>query len=84
MVFNDIFVLDMIDNYDNLVIKVFLGMLWSIVYINFCFILKVDDDVYVCIFYLILWLENYGFDNLYGGYVIFDGVRVNWLVMWKN
>lgn len=83
-VFNDILVLDMTDNYDNLVIKVFSGMLWSIVYINPRFILKADDDVYVRIPYLISWLENYGSDNLYGGHVIPDGARVNRSVTWKN
>ena len=83
-VFNDILVLNMTDNYDNLVIKVFSGLLWSIIYMNPRFILKADDDVYVRIPYLISWLENYGSDKLYGGHVIPDGARVNRSVTWKN
>ena len=82
--FNDILILNMTDSYDNLVIKVFSGLLWSIVHINPRFILKADDDVYVRIPYLISWLENYGSDKLYGGHVIPDGARVNRSVTWKN
>ena len=84
LVFNDILVLNMTDNYDNLVIKVFSGFLWSIIHINPRFILKADDDVYVRIPYLISWLENYGSDKLYGGHVIPDGARVNRSITWKN
>lgn len=83
-VFNDILELNMTDNYDNLVIKVFSGLLWSITHINPRFILKADDDVYVRIPYLISWLESYGSDKLYGGHVIPDGARVNRSVTWKN
>lgn len=83
-VFNDILILNMTDNYDNLVIKVFSGLLWSIIHINPRFILKADDDVYVRVPYLISWLENYGSDKLYGGHVIPDGARVNRSVTWKN
>ena len=83
-VFNDILVLNMTDNYDNLVIKVFSGLLWSIIHLNPRYILKADDDVYVRIPYLISWLEKYGSDQLYGGHVIPDGARVNRSVTWKN
>ena len=83
-VFNDILVLNMTDNYDNLVIKVFSGLLWSVIHINPRFILKADDDVYVRIPHLISWLENYASDKLYGGHVIPDGARVNRSVTWKN
>ena len=83
-VYNDILVLNMTDNYDNLVIKVFSGLLWSIIHMNPRFILKADDDVYVRIPYLITWLENYGSEKLYGGHVIPDGARVNRSVTWKN
>ena len=76
-VFNDILVLNLTDNYKNLVIKVFSGLLWSISNLNPRFILKADDDVYVRVPYLISWLEKYGSDRLYGGHVISDGKRSN-------
>ncbi|KAJ7376706.1 Beta-1,3-galactosyltransferase 1 [Desmophyllum pertusum] len=82
--FNDILVLNMTDNYNNLVIKVFSGLLWSMIHVNPHFILKADDDVYVRIPYLITWLENYGGDTFYGGHVIPDGAEVNREVTWKN
>ena len=71
--FDDILVLNMTDNYNNLVIKIFSGMLWSMIHVNARYILKADDDVYVRIPHLITWLENYGSDKFYGGFVIGDG-----------
>ena len=87
-VFNDILVVDMKDNYNNIVIKIFSGLLWSLIYVNPRFILKADDDVYVRVPYLISWLDNYANDNyagdkLYGGYVIGDG-EVKRAEKWKN
>ena len=82
--FNDILVLNMTDNYNNLVVKVFSGLLWSLIHVNARFILKADDDVYVRIPYLISWLENYGSDKFYGGHIIPEGARVNRSVTWKN
>lgn len=82
--FNDILVLNMTDNYNNLVIKVFSGLLWSVLHVNPRFILKADDDVYVRIPYLISWLENHGSDNFYGGHIIPKGMRVNRSATWKN
>ena len=75
-VFNDIFVLNMVDSYKNLVMKVLSGLLWSINNLNPRFILKADDDVYVRVPYLISWLEKYGSDQFYGGSVIPHGKRL--------
>ncbi|KAL9960590.1 hypothetical protein ACROYT_G034068 [Oculina patagonica] len=82
--FNDILVLNMTDNYNNLVVKVFSGMLWSIIHINPRFILKADDDVYVRIPYLITWLENNGCNKFYGGHIIPEGATVRRSVTWRN
>ncbi|XP_078343385.1 beta-1,3-galactosyltransferase 1-like [Oculina patagonica] len=82
--FNDILILNMTDNYNNLVVKVLSGMLWSITHVNPRFILKTDDDVYVRIPYLISWLGKYGSDKFYGGHIIPEGARVNRSVTWKN
>lgn len=74
--FNDILLLDIEDNYDNLVIKTFSGFLWGTVHINPRYILKADDDVYVRIPYLISWLDYYGTDIFYGGDVKAKGTEV--------
>lgn len=71
--FNDILALDVIDNYENLVIKSYSSLLWGLAYVNPRFILKADDDVYVRIPYLITWLESYATDRFYGGSVIRGG-----------
>ena len=76
--FEDILVLDMADSYKNLVIKILSELLWSLIHVNPRFILKADDDVYVHVPGLLLWLDNYANNNyagdkLYGGFVIGDG-----------
>ena len=82
--FNDILVLDMTDNYDNLVIKSYSGLLWGLVHVNPRFILKADDDVYVRIPYLVSWLEYYATDRFYGGHVIPGGADVQRSSNMKN
>ncbi|XP_022805076.1 beta-1,3-galactosyltransferase 1-like [Stylophora pistillata] len=92
-VFKDILVLNMTDSYNNLVIKIFSELLWSLIYVNPRFILKADDDVYVRIPRLLSWLDNYANDNyandnyagdkLYGGFVIGDA-DVKREEKWKN
>ena len=74
--FNDILLLDIEDNYDNLVIKTFSGFLWGMVHVNPRYILKADDDVYVRIPYLISWLDFYGTDMFYGGRVKLNNTLV--------
>ena len=71
--FNDVLVLDVTENYDNLVIKTFSGLFWGLVHINPRLVLKTDDDVYIRIPYLITWLELYATDLFYGGFSIGDG-----------
>ena len=81
--FEDILVLNMTDNYKNLVIKILSELLWSLIHVNPRFILKADDDVYVHVPGLLSWLDNYANNNyannnyagdkLYGGFVIGDG-----------
>ena len=82
--FNDILVLDIEDNYDNLVIKTFSGFLWGLVHVNPRFILKADDDVYVRVPYLMSWLEHYAPGLLYGGSVVPDGADVRRAANMKN
>ena len=82
--FNDILVLDITDNYDNLVIKSYSGLLWGLVHVNPQFILKADDDVYVRIPYLVSWLEYYATDRFYGGHVIPGGADVRRTSNMKN
>lgn len=71
-VFNDVLVLDVAENYDNLVIKTFSGLLWGLVHVNPRLLLKTDDDVYIRIPYLITWLELYATELFYGGFSIGD------------
>lgn len=82
--FNDILVLNVADNYDNLVIKSYSGMLWGLVHVNPRFILKSDDDVYVRVPYLISWLEHYATERFYGGHVIPGGADVRRTADMKN
>ena len=74
-IFNDVLVLDIEDNYDNLIIKSYSGLLWGLVHVNPRFILKADDDVYVRIPYLVSWLDCYATDRFYGGRVQVGDVR---------
>ena len=69
-IFNDVLVLDIEDNYGNLIIKSYSGLLWGLVHVNPRFILKADDDVYVRIPYLVSWLNYYATERFYGGHVI--------------
>ena len=82
--FNDILVLDIEDNYNNLVIKTFSGFLWGLVHVNPRYILKADDDVYVRVPYLMAWLEYYANDPFYGGQVIPGGADVRRAANNKN
>ena len=82
--FNDILVLDIEDNYNNLVIKTYSGLLWGLGHVNPRYVLKADDDVYVRVPYLISWLEYYTTDPFYGGHVIGGGADVRRDANMKN
>ena len=67
--YNDILQFSSIDNYNNLVIKVLSGFRWAVTRVNPRFILKADDDVYIRLPHLMLWLNNFGKGQFYGGHV---------------
>ncbi|XP_068706914.1 beta-1,3-galactosyltransferase 1-like [Montipora capricornis] len=67
--YNDILQFSSIDNYHNLVIKVLSGLRWAVTQVNPRFILKTDDDVYIRLPHLMLWLRKFGKDRFYGGAV---------------
>lgn len=75
--FNDIMLLNFTDSYDNLVIKVLSGLRWAFMNGNARFILKADDDVYVRVPRLISWLNEFGSNKFYGGYIHKPGAHVN-------
>ena len=71
---NDIVVGNFTEAYDNLVIKVFMGIRWALT--TRCrYILKADDDVYIRVPRILEWLANAP-ERLYAGHVHQD-VPVN-------
>ena len=72
--YNDILQFSSIDKYNNLVIKVLSGFRWAVTQVNPRFILKADDDVYVRIPHLMLWLTYFGKGQFYGGHVNNGGI----------
>ena len=69
--YNDILQFSSIDSYKNLVMKVLSAFRWVVTHrqLNPSFILKTDDDVYIRLPHLMLWLSNFGKSQFYGGYM---------------
>jgi len=77
--FNDIILGEFNDSYYSLVSKTFLGLRWAMKNINFKYLLKCDDDVYLNIPRLIKWLHSESIQlqhNLYAGHIYKDVIPV--------
>ncbi|XP_068735806.1 beta-1,3-galactosyltransferase 1-like [Montipora capricornis] len=74
--YNDILQFSSIDNYNNLVIKVLSGFRWAVTQVDPVFVLKADDDVYIRLPRLMLWLSNFGKSQFYGGQVTKGAIYV--------
>ncbi|EDO34693.1 predicted protein, partial [Nematostella vectensis] len=72
-VYGDILLGNFLDTYKHLSLKMLLGITWPYEHCNAKYILKTDDDCYMNIVSLILWLSEYhtqqGTDPLYIGKV---------------
>ncbi|KXJ30022.1 Beta-1,3-galactosyltransferase 1 [Exaiptasia diaphana] len=81
---NDVIIGNFSDTYRNVVMKTFMGLLWSATKLSCKFVLKTDDDVYVRVPQLMTWLENTGSPrSFYGGVIgIFDVIPRNPKSQW--
>ena len=82
----DILVGDFADNYQNLVLKVLMGLRWA-KQVDCSFVLKTDDDIYVHLPRLIKWLQSPVLPaRLYAGEVVSGNkvVRLPWSKSFVN
>lgn len=68
--YNDLLIGNFTDHYYNIATKTFMGHFWALKRLNFKYILKTDDDVYVRIPQTINWLQSQNKPrHFYGGYI---------------